>query len=253
MKLATWNVNSLRVRLPQVLDWLTAHHPDVLCLQETKLPDKDFPASELRAAGYESIFSGQPTYNGVAMLTRSPATDVLASLPGSPDEQRRFIAASIGGVRVVNVYVPNGQEVGSDKFRYKLEWLAALRTFLKDDLCRYPELAIVGDFNVAPDERDVHDPKLWEGQVLFSKPEREAFATLVATGLRDAFRKFETGAGHYTWWDYRQAAFRRNLGLRIDHILLSRPLFERCTSCAIDAAPRRNERPSDHVPVIAEV
>lgn len=251
MKLATWNVNSLRVRLPQVLDWLAAQRPDVLCLQETKLPDKDFPVAELRAAGYETVFAGQPTYNGVAILSRAPVADPLVSLPDFADEQKRFIAATVGGVRVVNVYVPNGQEVGSDKFRYKLQWFAALRAYLKEELKRHPDLALVGDFNVAPEERDVHDPKLWEGQVLFSEPERETYAKLSACGLHDAFRKFETGAGHYTWWDYRQAAFRRNLGLRIDHILVSTTLFDRCTSCVIDTTPRRNERPSDHVPVLA--
>ena len=252
MKLVTWNVNSLKVRLPQVLDWLAAHQPDVLCLQETKLEDVNFPAAEIAAAGYQALFSGQKTYNGVAILSRSPATEAVTSIPAFADEQKRVLAATIAGVRIINLYIPNGQSVDSDKFQYKLGWLEALTAWLADELARHPRLAVLGDFNIAPEERDVHDPKAWEGQVLFSPPEREAFRRLVNLGLADSLRLFEQPEKIYSWWDYRMNAFRRNMGLRIDHILLSSALVETCKSCTIDKEARRAERPSDHAPVMAE-
>ncbi|MHB1590741.1 MAG: exodeoxyribonuclease III [Sulfuricella sp.] len=252
MKLATWNVNSLKVRLPQVLDWLAAHQPDVLCLQETKQEDVNFPAAEISAAGYQTVFSGQKTYNGVAILSKTPATDAVVAIPGFVDEQKRVLAATIAGVRVINLYVPNGQSVDSDKYPYKLGWLTALTAWLADELARHPRLVVLGDFNIAPDERDVHDPKAWEGQVLFSLPEREAFRRLIGLGLADSFRLFEQPEKIYSWWDYRMNAFRRNMGLRIDHILLSPSLAETCKSCTIDKEARRAERPSDHAPVMVE-
>lgn len=253
MKLATWNVNSLKVRLPQVVDWLAANPVEVLCLQETKQQDGDFPQAELRAAGYHSVFSGQKTYNGVAILSRMPANDVQYGLPDFPDEQKRIIAATFDGVRVVNVYVPNGQSVDSDKYRYKLDWLEALRGWLGQELARHPKLALLGDFNIAPEDRDVHDPAAWQGNVLVSEPERQEFRNLLQLGLRDGFRLFEQPDKSYSWWDYRMMAFRRNQGLRIDHILVSGPLAARCTSCVIDKTPRKLERPSDHTPVVMEL
>jgi exodeoxyribonuclease-3 len=253
MKLATWNVNSLKVRLTQVLEWAGRHRPDVLCLQETKLQNEQFPAIEVRAAGYEPIANGQKTYNGVAILARTAAADTLAAIPGFVDEQKRVLAASLNGVRVICAYVPNGESVASDKYQYKLAWLDAFRRWLGDELSRHPRLAVMGDFNVAPEDRDVYDPKAWEGQVLFSMPERNAFKSLLAAGLKDAFRLFEQPERSFTWWDYRMNAFRRKMGLRIDHILLSEKLAKACTACAIDVEPRRNERPSDHAPVFAEL
>lgn len=252
MRLATWNVNSLKVRLPQVLDWLAANPVDVVCLQETKQQDADFPQEELQAAGYHSVFSGQKTYNGVAILSREPAGDVQYGIPGFDDEQKRVLAATVGGVRVVCVYIPNGQEVGSDKYEYKLRWLAALRAWLKDELARHPGLALLGDYNIAPEDGDVYDPVAWRDRVLCSEPERDAFRGLVQLGLRDAFRLFEQPEKSYSWWDYRMMAFRRNMGLRIDHILVSDALAAECKGCAIDREPRRAERPSDHAPVVAE-
>ena len=252
MKLATWNVNSLKVRLPQVLDWLAAHQPDVLCLQETKLEDVNFPAAEIAAAGYQVLFSGQKTYNGVAILSKTPASEVVTAIPGFVDEQKRVLAATIAGVRVINLYIPNGQSVDSDKYQYKLGWLTALTAWLAGELVRHPKLVLLGDFNIAPEERDVYDPKAWEGQVLFSQPERDAFRQLTGLGLADSFRLFEQPEKSYTWWDYRMNAFRRNMGLRIDHILLSPALAETCKSCVIDKGARKQERPSDHAPVIVE-
>ena len=253
MKIATWNVNSLKVRLPQVLDWLAAHQPDVLCLQETKLEDVNFPVAELAAAGYQPLFSGQKTYNGMAILSKLPAEEVAVGIPDFADPQKRILAATIGGVRVINLYVPNGQSVDSDKFQYKLGWLDALMNWLRDELARHSSLVVLGDFNIAPEERDVHDPKAWEGQVLFSPPEREAFRKLLQLGLSDSFRLFDQPEKSYTWWDYRMNAFRRNMGLRIDHILLSAALAKTCKSCVIDREARKQERPSDHAPVIVEV
>ncbi len=253
MKIATWNVNSLRVRLPQVLDWLAANAPDVLCVQETKVVDEQFPAGELRAAGYTAAYSGQKTYNGVAILARLPIADVATQLPGAGDEQKRFLAATVAGVRVINVYVPNGESVESEKYQYKLHWLAALRAAVERELAAHPRLVLVGDYNIAPEDRDVHDPKLWAGQVLCSDAERAAFRVLLDTGLKDAFRLFEQPERSFSWWDYRMQGFRRNLGLRIDHILVSPVLTPACRACTIDVAPRANERPSDHAPVVAEL
>jgi exodeoxyribonuclease-3 len=254
LTLATWNVNSLKVRMQHLLDWLGQHAVDVVCLQETKLPDDRFPATELQEAGYESVFTGQKTYNGVAILTRratvGAAADVQAGLPDFPDEQKRFIAATVAGVRVVCCYFPNGQAVGSDKYDYKLRWIGALNQWLRAELARAPQLALLGDYNIAPEDRDVHDPKLWQGQVLFSEPEKQCFRDLVALGLIDSFRLFEQPERSYTWWDYRMLAFRRKAGLRIDHILLSAALAARCRQCTIDVEPRRREQPSDHAPVI---
>lgn len=253
MKLVTWNVNSLKVRLPQVLDWLAAHQPDVLCLQETKQENQNFPAAEILAAGYQSLFSGQKTYNGVAILSKTPATDVIAAIPGFVDPQKRVLAATIAGVRIVDIYVPNGQSVDSDKFQYKLAWLDALVAWLGQEMARYPQLALLGDFNIAPEDRDVHDPKAWEGQVLVSPPEREAFRRLLDSGLADSFRLFDQPEKTYSWWDYRMNAFRRNMGMRIDHVLLSAALAQPCKSCVIDKEARKAERPSDHAPVMVEL
>lgn len=252
MKIATWNVNSLRVRLPHLLDWLAASPVDVVGIQETKLVDDAFPHAELAAAGYQAVFNGQKTYNGVALLARQPLEDVTRDLPGFEDEQKRVIAATIAGVRVINVYVVNGQAVGSDKYGYKLRFLEALRHYVADELSRHPELAVVGDFNIAPAVEDTHDPAVWEGQILCSEAERDALRALLALGLKDSFRLFEQPPKSFSWWDYRQAAFRRNMGLRIDHVLISGRLAQRCVQCQIDTAPRRLERPSDHAPVVAE-
>lgn len=251
MKLATWNVNSLKVRLPHVLQWLAGNPVDVLCLQETKLTDDKFPTAELEAAGYRVAFTGQKTYNGVAILSRHDIADVVRNNPLFPDEQQRIVAATVAGLRVVCAYVPNGQAVGSDKYRYKLEWLAALRDWLAQEMARHPQLALLGDYNIAPEDRDVHDPAAWAGSVLVSEPERDAFRQLAALPLVDAFRLFEQPEKTFSWWDYRQMAFRRNMGLRIDHVLLSPPLAARCTACEIDRAPRKLEQPSDHTPVVA--
>jgi exodeoxyribonuclease-3 len=253
LKLATWNVNSLKVRLPQVLEWTSGQRPDVLCLQETKLENDRFPAAEIRAAGYEPLFSGQKTYNGVAIISLATATEMINEIPGFEDHQKRVLAATVAGVRVVCAYVPNGESVESDKYQYKLRWLAGFRDWLKAELAQHPRLAVLGDYNIAPGERDVYDPKEWEGKVLFSKPEREAFDALVGLGLRDAFRLFDQPDRSFTWWDYRMNAFRRKMGLRIDHILLSEELAKACAACTIDIEPRKNERPSDHAPVVAEL
>ncbi len=253
MKIATWNVNSLKVRLPHVLDWLASVRPDALCLQETKTEDGGFPFAPLEAAGYCAIHNGQKTYNGVAILARAEMQDVVRDIPGFDDPQKRVIAATIDGVRVICAYMPNGQAVGSDKYEYKLKWLAALTGWLREEMQRYPQLALLGDFNIAPDDRDVHDPVAWQGQILCSEAERDAFRKLLDLGLADAFRRFEQPEKSFSWWDYRMMGFRRNLGLRIDHILLSSPLANRCAACSIDKAPRKLERPSDHAPVVTEI
>lgn len=253
MQIATWNVNSLRVRLPHVLDWLRAQQPDVLALQEIKCVEADVPTAAFAELGYQAVASGQKTYNGVATLARQALTEVCCELPGAEDPQRRLLAATVGDLRVVNVYCPNGEKVGSEKYAYKLAWFERLRRFLGEELARHPRLVVLGDFNVAPEPRDVHDPAVWEGQVLFSEPEREAFRALLATGLSDSFRLFEQPPGEFSWWDYRMGAFRRNLGLRIDHVLLSEPLRAACRASRIDKAPRRLERPSDHAPVLVEL
>lgn len=257
MKFASWNVNSLRVRLPQLLDWLAANAPEIVCLQETKLEDAKFPIAELEAAGYRCAWSGQKTYNGVAILSRTSLAEVAAGMPAFPDEQKRLIAATVGSgagaVRVVCAYVPNGQAVDSEKYAYKLKWLEAFRSWVDEELRKYLRLAVLGDYNIAPADEDVHDPKAWEGQVLCSPREREAFRRLLALGLKDSFRMFTQPERSFTWWDYRLSAFKRNLGLRIDHILLSPELASRCGGCSIDVAPRGLERPSDHAPVMAEL
>jgi exodeoxyribonuclease-3 len=253
VKLATWNVNSLRVRLPHLLDWLAANAPDVVCLQETKCEDGNFPSRELEAAGYSGIHHGQRGYNGVAILSRAGGMGVSRGIPAFADEQSRVIAADFDGVRVVSVYVPNGQSVGSDKYAYKLRWFEALAQWLASELAVHPKLAVLGDFNVAPEDRDVHDPLLWEGKIHVSAAERDALRRVVAVGLADAFRLFEQPEKSFSWWDYRMGAFRRNMGLRIDLVLLSPALAALCRSCRIDPAPRRLERPSDHAPVLCEL
>lgn len=252
MKIATWNVNSLKVRMPHLLDWLGSTAPDVVALQETKTEDAAFPRGPIEAAGWHVEFSGQRTYNGVALLSREPASHVQAGIPGFADEQKRVIAASYGDLRVIGAYVPNGQAVGSDKYEYKLRWLEAFTAYLRSELERWPRLVVVGDYNIAPEDRDVHDPKAWEGSVLVSPAERAAFRGLLELGLHDAMRLFAQPDGTYTWWDYRAAGFRRNLGLRIDHILASGALAPECRACSVDIAPRKLERPSDHAPVWAE-
>jgi exodeoxyribonuclease-3 len=252
MKIATWNVNSLNVRLPQVLAWLAAEQPDVLALQETKLVDEKFPRAEIEATGYHAVYAGQKTYNGVALLSRQPAQHLVTDIHGLDDHQRRVLAATIDGTRVINLYVPNGESVESDKYRYKLDWLEKLAAWIERELATYPRLVVLGDFNIAPEPRDVHDPKQWEGRVLFSEPERAAFQRLLASGLCDTFRLFEQPDKIFSWWDYRMQGFRRNHGLRIDHILANSALCDTCSACRIDKGPRSSERPSDHAPVVAE-
>jgi exodeoxyribonuclease-3 len=253
MKIATWNVNSLKVRLGHLLEWLGREAPDVVCLQETKTEDAAFPAAAIEAAGYQVAFSGQKTYNGVAIVSRLPMTDVVAGIPGYVDEQRRVLSATVAGMRIVCAYIPNGQSVDSDKYQYKLQWLAALTGWLQAEIAAYPRLALLGDYNIAPEDIDVHDPAAWAGQVLCSVPERDAFRGLIALGLSDSFRRFPQPERSFTWWDYRMNAFRRKMGLRIDHILLSTPLAETCAACRVDISLRGLERPSDHAPVIAEL
>lgn len=251
-KIATWNVNSLRVRLPHVLEWLTEHRPDVLVLQETKLPDSDFPVDEIKHAGYEVCYSGQKTYNGTAILSRSPCTDLVTDIPGLNDPQRRVLGATVNGIRIFNLYVPNGESVGSEKYAYKLSWLHHLRVFLEEELKKHPKLIILGDFNIAPDPEDVHDPIEWEGKVLCSDKERAALKAIVDLGFVDSFRLHAQPEKSFSWWDYRMNAFKRNRGLRIDHIFVSQALSTKCERCYIDKSPRALERPSDHAPVVAE-
>lgn len=251
MKIATWNVNSLKVRLPHLLGWLGSNSVDLICLQETKTEDQNFPLQEIQQAGYQVVFSGQKTYNGVAILSKHPLSDVQTGIPDFEDAQKRIIAATVGGIRIVCVYIPNGQSLDSDKYQYKLRWLEALTHWLRNELTRYPKLALLGDYNIAPEDRDLYDPEAWAGNVLVSAPERAAFQGLLQLGLRDAFRQFEQPEKSYSWWDYRMMAFRRNMGLRIDHILLSHALT--CTACQIDKSPRKLERPSDHTIVTADL
>ncbi len=252
MKIATWNVNSLKVRLPHVLQWLETHRPDAVCLQETKSEDHNFPCDALEAAGYHAAYCGQKAYNGVAILARSMPTDVTLGIVDFADEQKRLISATVRDKRIICAYIPNGQAVGSEKYEYKLRWLRAFTEWLREELVKYPHLAVLGDYNIAPEDRDVHDPKAWEGQVLCSEPERLAFQALLDLGLHDCFRLFEQPEKSYTWWDYRMNQFKRNMGLRIDHILASHALADTISACTIDVEPRRLERPSDHAPVIAE-
>ena len=253
MKIATWNVNSLNVRLPHLLQWLTDAQPDVVALQELKLVDEVFPHAALAEAGYAAVSNGQKTYNGVALLARAPLTleDVSRDLPGFEDHQKRVIAATIGDLRVISVYVVNGQSVGSEKYEYKLRFLSALRDYLHDELARHPRLAVLGDYNIAPLPEDTYDPAVWEGNILCSPPERAALQALIDLGLADAYTQPFLPEGRFTWWDYRQAGFRRNLGLRIDHLLLSAPL--KASAWKVEMAPRRLERPSDHAPVLIEL
>ena len=254
MKLATWNVNSLTVRLPQVLDWLSAQNEhggmDVLALQETKTTDDKFPKTEIEAAGYHVAFFGQKTYNGVALIANHPITEVVHNIPGFADEMARVITATVKGVRVVGAYFPNGQAPDSDKFVYKMAWLTALQAFIKDELIRHEKLVLMGDFNITWDDLDVWDPVALAGSIHCTDEERAHFKTLIDLGMVDAFRLFEQAPKSYSWWDYREFAFKRNRGMRIDHILVSSALVKSVTACVIDKAPRKNERPSDHTPVI---
>ena len=254
MKLATWNVNSLTVRLPQVLDWLNAHTGseaiDVLALQETKTTDDKFPRTEIESAGYQVAFFGQKTYNGVALISRHPITDVVHNIPGFPDDMARVITGTVNGVRVVGAYFPNGQAPDSDKFVYKMTWLNALHQWLKDELTRHDKLVLMGDFNITVDDRDVWDPIALAGTIHCTEEERAHFHGLIDLGMVDAFRLFDQPEKSYSWWDYREFAFRRNRGLRIDHVLVSYALKTQVAACHIDKAPRKNERPSDHTPVV---
>ena len=255
MKLATWNVNSLSVRLPQLIDWLAANPVDALVLQETKQTDDKFPHADLEAAGYQAQWFGQKTYNGVALLTKTASTDIIKNIPGFEDDQARVIAGTVadpeqGSVRVIGGYFPNGQAPDSDKFVYKMKWLTALESWLKDELARHPNLVLMGDFNIAPTDLDVYDPVAWKDQIHCTVEERDHFKQLVRLGLTDAFRLFEQAPKSWSWWDYRNLAFRKNQGLRIDHILVSDTLKNQVSACVIDKAPRKNERPSDHTPVV---
>lgn len=257
MKIATWNINSLTVRLPQVLDWLAANPVEVLCLQELKLSDDKFPLAALEAAGYQSAVFGQKTYNGVAILSRTPARNIVKNIAGFTDEQSRVIAATVdmptGEIRVVNGYFVNGQSPGSEKFDYKMKWLESLREWLREELVAHPNLVLLGDFNITADDRDTFDPEGLRETIHHTSEERLHFQALVKLGLTDAFRLFDQPEKSFSWWDYREMAFRRNRGLRIDHILVSEPLKPLVRSCVIDKLPRKNERPSDHVPVVVEI
>ncbi|WP_329741968.1 exodeoxyribonuclease III [Dyella sp. A6] len=253
MKIASWNVNSLKVRLPHLLQWLEEARPDVVALQETKLEDAKFPVDELAAAGYRSVYAGQKTYNGVAIIARDEPRDVVTDIPGLDDPQRRILAATVGDLRVVDLYVVNGKAVDDEKYVYKLHWLERVREFLAAELQRHPKLVVLGDFNIAPDDRDVYDPVGWGEDILCSPPERAALKAITDLGLHDSFRLFEPEAGHFSWWDYRQAAFRRNMGLRIDLILIGEALKPAAMAAAIDRTPRRWERPSDHTPVTLDL
>jgi len=252
MKLATWNVNSLKVRLPHVLEWLSANEPDVLALQELKQVTAAFPAEAISEIGYQCVASGQKTYNGVALISKKPLANPVTDFPGFEDPQRRILAATAGGVRVINLYVPNGQYVGSEKYDYKLGWLAALHGFLDDELSRHENLVVLGDFNIAPADADVHDPAKWGEGILCSPAERSALRDLIDLGLTDIYREFDQPEKSFSWWDYRAAGFRRNAGLRIDLILASKSMALVCNKSYIDKEPRAWERPSDHTPVIAE-
>lgn len=252
MKIASWNVNSLRVRLPQVLQWLEENPIDVLAIQETKTQDPDFPIEDIETAGYKAVFSGQKTYNGVAILAKTTPKEIITDIKNLDDPQRRILAATIRGVRVINLYVVNGSEVGSEKFAYKLNWLEKVTAFIKQELKTHKKLVVLGDFNIAPDDRDVHDPEIWQGKILCSEEERYAYQELLALGLTDTFRQFDQDEKLFSWWDYRGGGFRRNHGLRIDLILASQTLSAKCKSSIIDKTPRSWERPSDHTPVVAE-
>ena len=251
MRIATWNVNSLRVRMAHLGRWLAENAVDAIALQELKLADEHFPRADFESMGLQAACFGQKTYNGVAIVARRAPLDIATGIPGDADPQRRVISATLGPVRLVNVYVPNGQAVGSEKYTYKLAWLERLRAWLEAQLAAHEHLLVVGDFNIAPEDRDVHDPAAWEGSVHVSAPEREALAKITSLGLEDLFRRFEQPKNAWSWWDYRMNSFRRDLGLRIDLMLASPALAARCTECTIDRGPRAWERPSDHVPVTA--
>lgn len=251
--IATWNVNSIRARLPHLTTWLAEAAPDVVGIQETKVQDPDFPLAELQALGYHILYSGQKSYNGVALLSKQPATLLATDIPGFADPQRRVLAAQVAGITLLNLYVPNGSEVGSEKYSYKLAWLDALAKWVAQLVTRGEPLALVGDFNIAPDDRDVHDPDAWRGKILCSDAERERLQRLIDSGLSDVFRQFEQAPQSFSWWDYRGGGFRRNEGLRIDLILTSAELAKRCEGCTVDLAPRRWEKPSDHAPVVARL
>ncbi|AWB32910.1 exodeoxyribonuclease III [Orrella marina] len=257
MKIATWNVNSLKVRLPQVLDWLATQKVDFLCLQELKLDQDRFPLAQIEAAGYKAVWAGQKTYNGVAILSLGEGGDVVRNIPGFEDPQQRVITATYGvgstAVRVINAYCPNGQSLESDKYQYKLAWYDAFADWLKTEMERHPNVVVLGDYNIAPTDDDVHNPERWKGQVLVSEPERAALTRLIDLGLTDSFRLFDQPPKSFSWWDYRLNGYKRNAGLRIDHILLSEPLAKACRSCVIDKVPRENPQPSDHAPVVAEI
>ena len=254
MRIASWNVNSLNVRLPHLEQWLREAQPDVVGIQETKLEDSRFPDTTLAGLGYRSVFAGQKTYNGVAIVSRLPfAGECITAIPGFDDPQKRVIAATVGDVRIVDLYVVNGEAVGSEKFDYKLRWLAAVREWLREEIALHPNLVVLGDFNIAPDDRDVWDPKRWREKILCSTPEREALQSVFALGLHDSFRLFNEEAGHHSWWDYRLSGFERGWGLRIDLVLVSEALKARCTAAGIAREPRGWERPSDHTPVFIEI
>jgi exodeoxyribonuclease-3 len=254
MKIASWNVNSLNVRLPHLLEWLKIGNPDVLVLQETKLEDHKFPQAEIEAAGYHVVFDGQKTYNGVAILSKTEITEVQRGIPGFADEQKRVLAATVDGVRIIDLYVVNGQAVGSEKYDYKLRWLDAMTDWVREEMQRYPQLVVLGDFNIAPDDRDVHDPVVWNNDsILTSTAERAALNKLLALGLHDSFRLHSDEAGVFSWWDYRMGGFRRNLGLRIDLVLISEALKSRAAASGIEREPRTWERPSDHAPVWVDI
>ncbi len=253
MRLASWNVNSLRIRIGHLLDWLAEARPDVVCLQETKTEDAHFPAAELRSAGYHAVFCGQRAYNGVAILSKSEIHDVAPGIPGFADQLKRCIAATIDGVRIVCLYAPNGEAPGTEKYAYKLRWYEALTGWMVRAREETPNLALLGDMNVAPEDRDVHDPKRWAGKIHVSEPEREALRKLMAVGFADAFRLFPQPEKTFSWWDYRLNAFQRGWGLRIDLALLAPALAKRCKACTVDLGPRQLERPSDHAPVIVDL
>lgn len=252
LKIATWNVNSIKIRLSHLLQWISEQQPDILAIQETKTLNENFPIGEINAAGYQVICSGQKTYNGVAILSKIPAKEVITDIPNLEDPQRRILAATYSDIRVLNLYVPNGESVDSEKYHYKLNWLEKMKAYAQQQLQEHRYVMMLGDFNIAPEDRDVHNPTVWEGHVLVSVKEREALSALMDIGFHDSFRLFHQETGHYSWWDYRQLAFRRNHGLRIDHVLINDALREKCVACTIDKEPRRWERPSDHVPVMAE-
>jgi exodeoxyribonuclease-3 len=253
MKIASWNVNSLNVRMPHLKQWLASSQPDIVALQETKLEDAKFPDTDIAALGYRCVFSGQKTYNGVALLAREMPVDIVTDVAGLDDPQRRILIASVGDLRIANLYVVNGQEVGSDKYKYKLDWLARVTDHLGNEAAKHKNLVVLGDFNIAPEDRDVHDPAAWHEKILCSTPEREALKLMQSIGLVDSYRERDSEAGKYSWWDYRQAGFQRNRGLRIDLVLASQALAPRIGGVGIDLEPRRWERPSDHAPATMEL